>query len=381
MNTFIRNMFTSIFVISVCVARGQSDDPPRQDPEAFRLIHEAQCSYRQAITSGEGTGWYEASQQDIKSKKDVIVYRKARVRIKFDGIKFRVELDNDRHEHGEDRNIMICDGKTIIAAAWGKEIYPLGCETHIRALRSPSSIPSEAGFSFNPTTLDSFVPRIDTLAAQGFRQWRRNGGLIIVDYQYQDGGWTQIEANENAGYNVTAMRMYRSDDRVNPQRETVFTWDKTGDGKQYVKGVSDRRVSYENGKPSAASIAKLTYDAFVVNAPTVDSDYQIQSLGMPAGTRILDGRSGAKGERYYYNLETTNQLNLEGLLSQVQSLPTEWQPPPPKRFSTWRIVLLALGGVMLVLLGVMIRYWRASKTSSATAEIARPNKNSEPSSG
>jgi hypothetical protein len=346
-----------------------SHDTGQKDPDALKTVRSALDASCNNLESGIGRGTFRHYEREGGAEQWKLM-NEASVEVHFAGSKFHILLEfTESHTPVKlDRQIIVYDGSAVFTNRFSKQIRPFGSEASVYAPRPDPAIlvkPVRAGFPWDVTKLGASIfdinRVIEILGEDDVTITKTPDGDYVGERKQGRSGKVIVEWPRQYGYNV-ALR--RSTVDGEPVREHVATWRKSG-GVWYVDTLTDWG-RYRAPSWVLEARSELEYDDFEVNAEVSPDLFTMEALEMPSGSRILDQSPEVKQPIHFVPYEDEEiEAKLGDMVSQVESLPTEWQPAEnaePRRNSAKIMIVLAnVIIIAAIVVLVVVRRRRASR--------------------
>ena len=363
---FTGTMLQSLICPMLVVLLGQSDGPVvPSEPDPLAVIRSAFDASSNSLRSGIGKGTFRIYERRGDTGKWKLV-NEAAVESHFDGSRFHIVLDFTENYLNLDRQVIIYDGSAVFTSRFSEQIKPLGSQTSVYEVAPTSSglvRPVRAGFPWDVTKLGSALvdinKLIENIGEDSVTITRTPDGDYVGEHKLGTTGRVVIKWLQQYGYNVSLRQSFATADGE-PVQEHVATWQKSR-GVWYVNSLSNW------GKyPEREMRSELGYDSFEVNAEVSSDMFSMDALSMPSGSRILDQRAEVTEPIHYVPYEDDEiEAKLGDMVSQLESLPTDWQPAgstkPGRSFGKLMIVLVNVIIIAAIVVMVVLRTRHASR--------------------
>jgi hypothetical protein len=253
----------------------------------------------EALTSGEGTGTflYERREPDAETWTTVT---DARIEVYFDKQKYHIRMDCAKEELGAKRMIIIHDGAAIWCSRFRDGLGPVGCagevfpNTEVGGMVRPQSLNIPWDVSRLSYSLGNLPATVKNVGAEKITVTKTEEGDYRLSHAIVNSPKVKVEIDclRKYGYNIGATRIYNPEKEL-PGSKFVATWKKDGEV-WYVESIEESITVNDGQKALSHHRWKLKYDNFKANAEVPASRFEFEALEMPARTRILDRRPGAK---------------------------------------------------------------------------------------
>lgn len=360
-------MGSSIISIMLAMMLAEVSDSEKQ--VALQKASEAFEAAEMSLHSGAGKGTYKIFEQDSMGTWKLMT--DADVEIYFDGDKYNVTLVYRLEPMKRTKRVIIYDKSAILSTRFGR-IRPAGGETEVFPVGShPLGLvrPQAADFPWDvtklPTTLEHVTKLRKTVGDQNLELIRTSEGLYQLSFPVGTNAKVSIDISPDAGYNIVRRRVYAGPSEKLYQ-EFKATWALEGGGIWYIDRLTEELYS----GPSQFRW-ELEYDEFTPNVPVQPEVFTLGALDMPPGSRILDKRPGVERKdraRWVPNEDSVVEKALDGMLDEVQSLPTE----RPSRYPIGdrpllRIILFSTNALVIVLIVAYLIYRRRARRAAVSS--------------
>jgi hypothetical protein len=359
-------MLNSLLLSVLVVLTTQSDRPAaRNDAEPLAVIRSAFDASSSNLKSGIGHGVFRHYERPVGTK-DWKVMTEADMEVHFDGSKYHILLDFTENNSliKLDRQVIIYDGSAIFTSRFSDQIKPVGSQTSVYS-PSPATAdvvrPFRAEFPWDVTKLDACLVNvnrlIENIGEDAITIVRTQDGDYVGEHDVGKSGKCVFKWPRKYGYNVSVRQLSTDGE---PAGDMVATW-RQSDGVWYVESLT------ECGKYAETEFRdELEYDDFEVNAEVSPDLFTMDALAMPSGSRILDQRPEVKQPIHFVPYEDDEiEAKLGDMVSQLESLPTNWQPAasvkPSRDFGKIMIVLANVIIIAAIVTLVVIRRRRANR--------------------
>ncbi len=359
-------MLNSLLLSVLVVVTTQSDGPaPPSDAEPLAVIRSAFDASSSNLKSGIGHGVFRHYERPVDTK-DWELVTEADIEVHFDKSKYHILLDFTESNAllKLDRQVIIYDGSAVFTSRFSEQIKPVGSQTSVY---NPSPVPSNlvrpvrAGFPWDVTKLGACLVNvnrlIENIGEDAITLVKTQDGDYVGEHEVGKSGKCVFKWPRKYGYNVSVRQLSTDGE---PAGDMVATWRQSG-GVWYVESLT------EYGKyPESESRDELEYDDFEVNAEVSPDLFTMDALAMPSGSRILDQRPEVKQPIHFVPYEDDEiEAKLGDMVSQLESLPTNWQPAasvkPSRDFGKILIVLANVIIIAAIVTLVVIRRRRANR--------------------
>lgn len=262
-------------------------------------IREAYRASSEGLTSGIARGTYRHYRAigggDWQLKQD------ADVRIAFSGRRYFIDLAFHRDELKQvDARRITFDGEAITEAWFTPAQRPTGAQAFVFAPRDIGdglARPSAADFPWDVSRLACNVWDLDRLirsaAAGSIRVEETAGGDLDATHRLIGRDWIRFECPRRFGYNVARLRHY-NEGRDEPARDVRVGWKRSPGGVWYVRSLDQTQVLRDARDAVWRVRDVLKYTEFTPDAKVDPRLFTEASLRLPTGSRIVDGRLGAR---------------------------------------------------------------------------------------
>jgi hypothetical protein len=267
--------------------------------EPLEVIREAFRASSQGLTSGIGKGayrHYRARGDDdwqLKQDADLTVY--------FDGKKYHIDLAFHRDDLREDdARRIIYDGEAVTEAWFTPAVHPAGAQAYVSSALQYDGLnrPWNGIFRWDVAQLSRNVWDLERstrkAGAGDLEIAQTTDGDLILTHRLIGRDWIRAKCPRRSGYNIA--RLQHFNERQNrPAREVRIEWKQGPGGLWYVRWLDETQVLRDAKGAVWRTRDVVKYTEFEPNAKVDPKRFTEESLGLPARSRILDGRPGARG--------------------------------------------------------------------------------------
>ncbi len=326
--------------------------------DGLAVAIEAWKNATNSLSSGTGTGTFKYYERE-SSGKPWQIKTDARVTVFFDHNKYYIALECAKHRLGLKRCIIIYDGSAIFSSRFSPGISPVGCDGEVFAAKEDGGVvrAEAAGIPWDVTKLPYALVKLPeivrNIGSEKILSTRMEGDYKLEHVVKNSPALTvKIDCPRRFAYNCAARRV-TTKGSLEPLQEFTAEWSTDG-GIWYVKSIRETYLMGDRGYRW-----ELTYDEFKANATVPISRFQMSSLEMPGGARILDHRKGAaERARFIPVADGAMEAAMESMVKQLESLPVRSpgrQIEVRERSHRWLFFWIVNGLVAIVVLCLVLR--------------------------
>ena len=271
-------------------------EPPETIREATRASVEGLTSgigkgvFRHYRASGEG-GWKLVQDADLATY--------------FDGHRYHIELAY--HRDGFRRNEIcriIYNGDRATCGWFSPRIHPSGARGQIFAPDDHGdglARPLGADFPWDVSRLPGNVWDFDfppgKVVPPSIAVERETGGDLVLTIGLIGGERVRADCPQSAGFRIGRLRTFNPGREV-PAEDLRVGWKQDPGGLWYIRSMDRTTVLRDERNATWRTRDVFKYTEFEPNAKVEPKMFTIESLRLPAGSRIQDNRVGASVERH-----------------------------------------------------------------------------------
>lgn len=264
----------------------------------LETIREAHLASSRGLTSGIARGTFRhyrsigAGEWQLRQDADVA--------IAFSGKRYRIDLTFHRDDLKKvDARRILFDAEAITEAWFTPTQHPTGAQGFITAPEDRGDglvRPLTADFPWDVSRLGSNVWDLDRLIRSagpgGIAVEQTPEGDLIATHRLVGRDWIRLECPRRAGFNVGRLRHF-NEGQDEPARDVRVEWKQSPDGLWYVRSLDETEVLRDQRDAVWRVRYVLKYTDFEPNAKVDPGRFAEAALGLPSGSRIIDGRLGA----------------------------------------------------------------------------------------
>ncbi len=348
----------------ILVGQTQSDSA-RSEADALKIVQSAFNASHGGLESGVGQGVFRHYERPVGAK-EWELKTEADVEVQFDESRYHILLEYSKEPLKLESQTIVYDGSAIFTSRFSERIRPLGSETTVYE-RSPTSSgmvrPQFAGFRWDVTDLVSSLMNINKLienvTADGVTFTGSASEGYVGEHRVGRTGVVVFDCPREYGYNVCRRQSFTKGGAV-PIRDFVATWRQQANV-WFIDSLSEK-MSHAGRELRW----ELEYSSFEVNAEVSPEMFTMDALAMSSGSRFLDKRNDVTEPIHFVPYEADEiESKLGDMVSQLESLPTDWQPAdsakPRRSFGKILIVLVNVIIIAAIVVLVVVRRRRASR--------------------